>query len=87
MAHVPRQIIEEESFAEAKLLIRESARRLDEILEGVTIRLCADAEGGTPVPATALYAIRTEDYPGAPALAVLYQFDEDHVYEVWIELY
>jgi hypothetical protein len=82
----PRQIIEEESFDADKRNLMPDAKRLDEVLEGVMIRLCRDAESGTNLPGSDLYVTITLAYPDAPALGVTYRFDNDHVYLIGVEL-
>jgi hypothetical protein len=87
MTHDLRQIIEEGSFTAARAVIEPDARRLDEVLEAVWTQLSVAAELGAPVPGTNLYAIRTADYPEAPAVSVIYRYDDEHVYLVGLELY
>lgn len=87
MSESLHQIIEEESFEEDRASLYPDAKRLDEILEGVWILLCARPEMGTPIPdSDGLYVVVTAEYPDAPALGVTYRFDAEHTYLLGLEL-
>jgi hypothetical protein len=80
-----RQIVEEASFEVDKRRISPDAKRLDEILEAVCLRLSQAAESGEPIGSD-LYVVLTTAFPDAPALGVTYRFDAEHVYLLGIEL-
>jgi hypothetical protein len=88
MPPAPRTFVEEESFAEAKALIDDNAPRLDEVLRGVVFQICRDPERGALIPGTQLrVTISSGAFDSAPEVAVVYRFDEDYAYGLWVEPY
>lgn len=81
-----RQIIEEESFAADRQSVAADAVRLDAILEAVWLRLSKAAESGTQLPGSDIWVVLTAAFPDAPAIAVLYRFDDEHVYALALVL-
>lgn len=79
-----RQVIEEESFARAKDSLGFAARRLDEILEGLTWVLARGAHMLTDL-APGIGAATTGAYGDVPGFLVLYRYDDGHVYLLHIE--
>jgi hypothetical protein len=84
----PRKIIEEASFEAQKATVGLTAERFDDIMVGVIFGLASDpAMIGTRVLATNLWVHITREFPGSPALAFLYTFDDAEVHLWWVEVY
>ena len=81
-----REIIEEESFAAEKERIAYSAKRLDEILFGITWVLCRKPESFPQVPGLDLYLAKTDAFSDTPAVNVWFTFDDQHVHLLFIEI-
>ncbi len=81
-----RTIIESEGFAREKALIEPDAKRIDQVLLGVTWMLSQHPEHYQRVPGTLrLYMHPTDPFPDAPALRIWYQFDGNEVVLLSIE--
>jgi hypothetical protein len=80
-----RTIREEKLFLQQKKKLKHSARRLDEILDGVTWAMCRKPESFPGVPGTRLYLAKTDDFPGTPAIHIWFTFDEETVLLLGIE--
>ena len=81
-----REIVEEESFVIEKQRISRSAKRLDEILFGITWVLSRKPESFPQVTGLDLYLAKTDPVPGLPSVNVWFTFDERKVYLLFIEL-
>ena len=82
-----RQLIEEEGYAASRDETELSAKRLDAILDGTYTRLCVSAEGGHRVVGDMFSVISQAFSDNTPQVAVLYRFDDEHVYLLKVELY
>jgi len=80
-----REIIEQQQFKEDKRKLRHSAKRLDEILDGVTWTLTRLPECYPNIPETDVYLAKTDAFSDVPALYVWFTFDENYVYLEGIE--
>ena len=63
-----------------------SAKRLDEVLNGITWALSRRPESFPKVEGLDLYVAKTEDAPDAPALRVWFTFDDEVVRLLYIEV-
>jgi hypothetical protein len=72
-----RQIIEEKQFEEEKKRIARSAKRLDEVLFGITWAIARKPESFSQVPGLNLYLAKTDGLPGTPALYIWFTFNKD----------
>jgi len=80
-----RTLREEKQFAEEKAKLKHSAKRLDEVLSGLSWTLARRPDSFPNVPGLKLYLAKTDPFPGTPALFVWFTFDEDMVYLLSIE--
>jgi len=80
-----RDIREEEAYKDAKQRIRHTARRLDEILSGVTWVMARKPESFPKIPGLDLYVAKTDPSPDAPALYVWFTFDDTTVSLLLVE--
>ena len=85
MAGPYRTIREGKGFAEQKKNLRHSAKRLDEVLDGVTWALCRKPDCFPGLPDIKLYLAKTDPFPDVPALYIWYTFDDDTVTLLGIE--
>lgn len=81
-----REIIEEKTFDAEKHRVARSARRLDEMLRGLTWAVSRKPESFPKVHELNLYLAKTEDAPDAPAVNVWFTFDDQTVHLLYIEL-
>ena len=58
-------------------MLRVAADRLDEQLEGVMWVISHAPDKCDSIPGTSLYIIKTDAFPGAPALRVFFTIDDD----------
>jgi hypothetical protein len=80
-----RTIREEKQFSEEKRKLSRTAKRLDEVLFGVTWTLCRKPESFLNIPGTSLYLAKTDATPDTPALYIWFRFDDEHVFLQSIE--
>ncbi len=80
-----RTLREEKSFSDDKKRLSKSAKRLDEILDGIIWVLARNAESFSIIPGTVLGLAKTDKFPGHDAYYVWFTFDEDTVYLQRIE--
>ncbi len=81
----PRDIREEEAFKDAKNKLRHSAKRLDEVLFGVTWVMARKPESFPKIPGLDLYVAKTDATPNTPALYIWFTFDDAVVSLLLIE--
>jgi hypothetical protein len=75
MAH--REIIESKDFTASRLAIELSAKRLDEIMEGIAVALATRPAYFPRVQGSKqLHSLRTEAFPpNVPSYVILFRFD------------
>lgn len=71
-----RTIREDRTFADAAAVLRTDVERLDEQLEGVMWTIARDPESCHNIPRTRLRIIKTDPFPGAPALRIYFTVDD-----------
>jgi hypothetical protein len=81
-----REIVEEKTFDAEKHRVAKSAKRLDDILFGITWVLSRKPESFPKVQGLNLYLAKTDGAPDAPAVNVWFNFDDEKVYLLYIEL-
>ncbi len=81
-----RSIIEEKSFSEEKERISRSAKRIDEIIFGVTWAISRKPESFPQVSGLDLYLAKTDPVPNSPALNIWFTFDNQYVHLLFIEI-
>lgn len=81
-----REVIEEESFALERERISCSAKRLDEILFGITWALCRKPESFPQVQGLDLYLAKTDAFSDTPAVNVWFTFDDKYVHLLFVEI-
>lgn len=78
--HRHRTIVESARFSAEAKAIQPDARRMDEIMHGVTWALSNAAEMiGQPTVVSHIRALPTRAWPNAPAMIVYYTVDPDTV--------
>jgi hypothetical protein len=80
-----RDIREEQAFKDAKSKLRHSAKRLDDILFGVTWVIARKPESFPKIPGLDLYVAKTDASLDAPALYIWFTFDSTVVSLLLIE--
>jgi hypothetical protein len=80
-----REIREEQAFQDAKRKLQHSAKRIDEILFGVTWVIARKPESFPKVPGLDLYVAKTDALLGAPALYIWFTFDSTTISLLLIE--
>jgi hypothetical protein len=86
-ADPPRTCVEEATFAEQKEKLGVDVKRLDEILDGLLLRIARFPERSHVVPTTSLRTEMSMPFEDAPTIIVTFAYDESHVYMLWIDLY
>jgi hypothetical protein len=78
--HRHRTIVESARFSAEAKAIQPDARRMDEIMHGVTWALSNVAERiGQPTAVAYIRALPTRVWPNAPAMILYYSYDDDTV--------
>jgi hypothetical protein len=80
-----RTIREEKQFVEEKAKLKHTAKRLDEVLFGVTWALCRKPDSFPNVPGTKLYLAKTDGTADTSGLFIWFTFDAEVVYLLSIE--
>jgi len=81
-----RTVQESEVFAACCKELSPTAKRLDEILEGVIWAISTAPEKLPEVQGTSLRIVTTDPYPDAPAMTVYFRIDNDDFCTLmWIE--
>ena len=75
-----RELVETPRFAASKARIQPDAKRMDEALRGVGFVLSRKPELGRKASNPDIWAIATDELPGAAPLAIYYSFDAGRVY-------
>jgi hypothetical protein len=75
-----RTIREEKKFTEEKRNLKHSAKRIDEVLAGVTWTLCRKPESFLNIPGTKLYLAKTDEFPNNPGFYIWFTFDSETVF-------
>lgn len=78
-----RSLIESEHYSQCCLKIESDAPRLDQALRYVLFAIAEGAEAFPAVPETPLRRVRTNDFPGAPALLLFFAIDDDTQCTLW----
>ena len=75
-----RTIVETSRFQQERGDIEPSVARWDEVMIGVLWALCRETvRAGQTTGVDGIFALPTDDWPGAPALVIYYTFDDNTV--------
>jgi len=78
-----RSLIESEAYSRCCQEIEPDAPRLDEALRYPLFAVAQHAERFPEVPNTTLRRVRTNSFPGAPALLIFFRIDDDNQCTLW----
>lgn len=83
---VGREVVEGQWFPDSRRALGLSARRLDEILEGVILTLAAQPKRYPIVAGTTLHTLTTDGFPPhLPSYTIYFNFNAQTVVLEWIE--
>lgn len=83
---IPKSLVESSEFDKHKTQIMKDAKRLDDILWGVTFTLACNPELYPAVDGTEIRIAKTDPAPGAPPLTVYFKEFEDKIVLLDIEI-
>jgi hypothetical protein len=81
-----RTLIEDPSFTSARDAISQDVRRMDQVMEGIGLRLSLHPDSGYETLGPGVWVTFTRPWPGAPRMAIYYTFDTQFVRLLDIEL-
>jgi hypothetical protein len=80
-----REVVEQPRFRDEKKKLKPSAKRLDEVLDGVIWTLARSPESYANIPGTKLYLAKTESADGVTGLFIWFTFNDNQVFLESIE--
>lgn len=78
-----RTLVESEHYGECCQEIQPDAARLDEALRFPLFAIATQPERFPQIPGTRLRRVRTNEFPGAPALLIYFSVDGDDQCTLW----
>ena len=83
MSRHMRTLVESELYSRCSAAIQPDAHRLDEALRFPLAAIAEHPERFPRIPGTKLRRVRTNQFPGAPALLLFFSIDNDDECTLW----